>query len=140
MKKFLGSLLGFALSLGGVVVWFLLEIFTGFIASAAAYLMVALFFVGYKLVVRQPKTDAFVCASFVVFFNIIVINAIWVLLFAEAEGMSFMEYLAVPDYLGETILYMILPLIFGGLGIFSYYSKFKKDCAIQAQAEKNEQK
>jgi hypothetical protein len=132
MKKFAGFLLGSFFSLGGVVVWIILETFTGFIASASAYLMVALFFAGYNLVVgEQKKSGAFALAALVVIFNIVVINVVYLVLDAAYYEISIAELLADSEYLGNTILYAILPLVFGAMGIAGYYSKFKRDCAAQ---------
>jgi hypothetical protein len=134
MKKFLGFILGFVFSLGGVVAWLLLEMITGFIASATAYLMVFLFFAGYNLVVRQSKSGGvFFLAALVVLVNIIAINAFYVVLDAAFYEITVTELLADSQYVSETLLYMIIPLAFGGLGLGSFYAKTKRESVAAAK-------
>ncbi|MDR2090156.1 MAG: hypothetical protein LBP62_00630 [Clostridiales bacterium] len=137
MRKLFGFILGFALSLVGVVVWVLLEAFLGLIASATAYLIALLFFAGYKLVVRETELKgAVLLAGLVVFFDIVLINLLYLLSDSVAAGMPIPALLAEPEYLYGTILYIVLDFTFGAMGIFGFFSKAKRDgIAAQKRAE-----
>jgi hypothetical protein len=135
MKKFLGLILGFIFSLGGVFVWLFLEYVTGYVIGITAYLMGFLFFVGYKLVVPEIKKDAFVFAALVVFFDIILLSAFDVVLVAAVNEISVSELLSDPEYIAFSLAYMLIPLAFGAFGIAGYNSKLKKDRAMQARKD-----
>ncbi|MDR2046301.1 MAG: hypothetical protein LBP79_00080 [Clostridiales bacterium] len=126
MKKLLGFAVGFVFSLAGVLLWVLLAE-VGFIASIAASAIAYLFFVGYKLVNPKNEKSAIALACIVTVLDIAGISLFYILNASVALELSVADLISrYPDEMFQELMYFLVGLLFGGLGIFSFIYQQKR--------------